>query len=88
MADKAQWKRNNMAKAGEADRVILTKMPKHVFFNMMNKALLPSKRQSKMFDMIMIFMAIMVLSIVCASIVGHFFGPKPIAAADAAKKKE
>eukprot|EP00798_Chlamydomonas_sp_ICE-L_P019000 gene19000-25583_t len=36
MADKAQWKRNKMAKAGEADRVILTKMPKHLFSGKMN----------------------------------------------------
>ena len=28
MADKAQWLRNKFAKAGEADRVIQTKMPK------------------------------------------------------------
>ena len=31
MADKAQWKRNKFAKIGEADRVIQTKMPKHLF---------------------------------------------------------
>lgn len=31
MADKAQFKRNKMAKSGEADRVIQTKMPKHLF---------------------------------------------------------
>ncbi|MEW5300831.1 MAG: hypothetical protein WDW36_003731 [Sanguina aurantia] len=31
MADKAQWLRNKFAKAGEADRVIQTKMPKHLF---------------------------------------------------------
>lgn len=31
MADKAQWLRNKMAKSGEADRVIQTKMPKHLF---------------------------------------------------------
>ena len=29
--DKAQRLRNKHAKAGEADRVILTKMPKHLF---------------------------------------------------------
>ena len=31
LADRAQRKRNKMAKAGEGDRVILTKMPKHLF---------------------------------------------------------
>lgn len=31
MADKAQRKRNKQAKQGEADRVIPTKMPKHLF---------------------------------------------------------
>lgn len=31
MADKAQWRMNKMAKTGEADRVIQTKMPKHLF---------------------------------------------------------
>jgi nucleolar GTP-binding protein len=31
LADKAQRKRNKMAKIGEADRVITTKMPKHLF---------------------------------------------------------
>jgi nucleolar GTP-binding protein len=31
MADKAQRKRNKQAKVGEADRVIPTKMPKHLF---------------------------------------------------------
>ena len=31
MSDKAQRLRNKLAKAGEADRVILTKMPKHLF---------------------------------------------------------
>ena len=31
MADKAQWRRNKFAKAGEVDRVIPTKMPKHLF---------------------------------------------------------
>eukprot|EP00197_Chlamydomonas_leiostraca_P002622 CAMPEP_0202858348 /NCGR_PEP_ID=MMETSP1391-20130828/924_1 /ASSEMBLY_ACC=CAM_ASM_000867 /TAXON_ID=1034604 /ORGANISM="Chlamydomonas leiostraca, Strain SAG 11-49" /LENGTH=682 /DNA_ID=CAMNT_0049537261 /DNA_START=94 /DNA_END=2142 /DNA_ORIENTATION=- len=31
MADKAQRRMNKMAKAGEADRVIQTKMPKHLF---------------------------------------------------------
>lgn len=31
LADKSQYKRNKMAKAGEADRVIQTKMPKHLF---------------------------------------------------------
>eukprot|EP00201_Polytomella_parva_P017223 CAMPEP_0175061054 /NCGR_PEP_ID=MMETSP0052_2-20121109/13375_1 /TAXON_ID=51329 ORGANISM="Polytomella parva, Strain SAG 63-3" /NCGR_SAMPLE_ID=MMETSP0052_2 /ASSEMBLY_ACC=CAM_ASM_000194 /LENGTH=691 /DNA_ID=CAMNT_0016326873 /DNA_START=32 /DNA_END=2107 /DNA_ORIENTATION=- len=31
MADRAQRRMNKMAKSGEADRVILTKMPKHLF---------------------------------------------------------
>lgn len=31
LADKAQRKMNKMAKTGEADRVITTKMPKHLF---------------------------------------------------------
>lgn len=31
MADRAQRRRNKMAKIGEADRVIATKMPKHLF---------------------------------------------------------
>mmetsp|Transcript_36252 Transcript_36252/g.43752 ORF Transcript_36252/g.43752 Transcript_36252/m.43752 type:complete len:667 (-) Transcript_36252:565-2565(-) len=31
LQDKAQFKRNKMAKAGEGDRVIQTKMPKHMF---------------------------------------------------------
>lgn len=31
LADRAQRRRNRMAKAGEGDRVILTKMPKHLF---------------------------------------------------------
>lgn len=31
MADKAQFRMNKMAKIGEADRVIQTKMPKHLF---------------------------------------------------------
>ena len=31
LADKAQKKRNRMAKAGEGDRAIQTKMPKHLF---------------------------------------------------------
>eukprot|EP00955_Chlamydomonas_euryale_P035768 350230-Chlamydomonas_euryale.AAC.1 len=31
MADKAQWRMNKMAKIGEADRDIQTKMPKHLF---------------------------------------------------------
>jgi len=31
MADKVQFKRNKMAKSGEGDRVIQTKMPKHLF---------------------------------------------------------
>jgi hypothetical protein len=31
MADRQQRRRNQMAKAGEGDRVILTKMPKHLF---------------------------------------------------------
>lgn len=31
MADKAQWRMNKMAKIGEADRAIPTKMPKHLF---------------------------------------------------------
>ncbi len=31
MADKAQWKMNKLAKAGESDRAIKTKMPKHLF---------------------------------------------------------
>ena len=31
LADKAQWRMNKMAKIGEADRVIQTKMPKHLF---------------------------------------------------------
>ena len=31
LADAAQKKRNKLAKAGEGDRVILTKMPKHLF---------------------------------------------------------
>jgi nucleolar GTP-binding protein len=31
MADKAQRKMNKRAKTGEADRVIITKMPKHLF---------------------------------------------------------
>jgi nucleolar GTP-binding protein len=31
MADKAQRIRNKMARIGEADRVIATKMPKHLF---------------------------------------------------------
>lgn len=31
LADKAQKKRNKLAKAGEGDRVIHTKMPKHLF---------------------------------------------------------
>ena len=31
MADRAQRRMNKQAKIGEADRVILTKMPKHLF---------------------------------------------------------
>jgi nucleolar GTP-binding protein len=31
MADKAERKRNKRAKIGEADRTIITKMPKHLF---------------------------------------------------------
>ncbi|KAL6763518.1 P-loop containing nucleoside triphosphate hydrolase protein [Haematococcus lacustris] len=31
MADKMQWRRNKLAKAGESDRAIQTKMPKHLF---------------------------------------------------------
>ncbi|PNW77981.1 hypothetical protein CHLRE_10g459500v5 [Chlamydomonas reinhardtii] len=31
MADKAQWRMNKMAKIGESDRAIPTKMPKHLF---------------------------------------------------------
>ncbi|KAG2496998.1 hypothetical protein HYH03_005003 [Edaphochlamys debaryana] len=31
MADKAQWRMNKMAKVGESDRAIQTKMPKHLF---------------------------------------------------------
>ncbi len=31
MADRSQKRRNKMAKIGEADRVITTKMPKHLF---------------------------------------------------------
>jgi len=31
MADRAQKRSNKAAKAGEGDRVILTKMPKHLF---------------------------------------------------------
>lgn len=31
MADKAQFKMGKHARAGEADRVIQTKMPKHLF---------------------------------------------------------
>lgn len=31
MQDRSQFRRNKMAKSGEADRVILTKMPKHLF---------------------------------------------------------
>lgn len=31
IADKKQKTRNRMGKAGEADRVITTKMPKHLF---------------------------------------------------------
>jgi nucleolar GTP-binding protein len=31
MADKAQRKMNKRAKIGEADRTIITKMPKHLF---------------------------------------------------------
>lgn len=31
LADKAQKLRNRMARAGEGDRVIQTKMPKHLF---------------------------------------------------------
>jgi nucleolar GTP-binding protein len=31
MADKAQKRRNRLAKAGEGDRTIHTKMPKHLF---------------------------------------------------------
>jgi len=31
LADKAQRKMNKRAKTGEADRVIITKMPKHLF---------------------------------------------------------
>jgi len=31
MADRSQWRMNKMAKVGEADRVIQTKMPKHLF---------------------------------------------------------
>lgn len=36
MADKAQFKRNKFGKSGEADRVIPTKMPKHLFSGKMS----------------------------------------------------